>query len=751
MKENDRKATDQESQQLVEDQATQGVADSHMLRRSFLGLTGAAAGAALLHGCAKRETVLIEQSLKRSSTNPGEAAWRRSICQQCSGGCETEVRTIDGRAKKIEGDPTALVNGGGVCALGHSALQELYHPHRFLEPQRTSGSTTILSEPASWDDALVAITSLLEASVGDGEIVFCCSPDPVERVVTQHLASAFEGSVCVVDAAHGAVEREAQRQFFGGEVDLLYPSAEVDFVLAVGASVLDRWGNPVSQAETVAEARAQGAELSVISQRMSLTSAKADLWLPLKGEAWPLLDALAARARSAEASAELASLAAQMDVPLERLERLAEQLATAKNPLVFVGGEGGSVEDVVAGYRLQEAYGALPEAARFEPVLTDGANGSETAEIQTLKELTQAVATGSVKVVVTLGVDLLGAVPMSWGLEESFSQESGSHLIALASASDATTRAADWILPIQTDLERVQVSWNRYGAASGASLSVADPVVAARGATRHPIDVILAMAAAAGRDVGWKDASAVREALVSALGELGGKTARSVVRSSLRGSGRIPVREGALQPVAAVLQADTTAPTTASPPLVAAPERGAPVHLVLFEGVRGERLGWGRPWLAELPDPISSVMWGSWIELDPHTALDVGVETGDLVAVTSGHGSVMTTAFINPAIRPRSAAMPLGGFDPSAPNDGDPRNLLGVQDVAGAPLQHLMVALSKPSDTEVLPAPIFGKGLLAAEQIPAGWKSHDPQPSPSKARQTKALNVIGNREPGETQ
>ena len=74
-----------------------------MRRRTFLGLSGAAAGVALLQGCAKQEAILIEQSLKRSSTNPGEASWRRSICQQCGAGCELSVRVIDGNAKKIEG------------------------------------------------------------------------------------------------------------------------------------------------------------------------------------------------------------------------------------------------------------------------------------------------------------------------------------------------------------------------------------------------------------------------------------------------------------------------------------------------------------------------------------------------------------------------------------------------------------------------------------------------------------------------
>ncbi len=729
----------------------------HMPRRAFLGLTGTAAGVALLQGCAKRETVLIEQSLKRSSTNPGEASWRRSICQQCAGGCEVQVRMIDGRAKKIEGDPTSPVNSGGVCALGHSALQELYHPNRILHPQRTAGSAESTVEASSWEDALAAIGPIFKSAGGTGAIAVCCGPDPVERAMVEHLASALDATVCVVESAHAAVEREAQRRFFGGEVELLQSLADADLILAVGASILDRWGNPVAQALGVAEARARGAQLAVISERMSLTAAKADLWLPVRGGTQPLVDALVALAEGSSGAVDLAVLASQLDVPSERLERLAELLAAAEHPAILVGGEGATVEDVMAGHRLQSAYGVLPRAVRADRLLgnvadprTGPSTGPSTGPLRqlSLKELTARVADGSVRVVITIGVDLLGAVPQSWGLADSLSSNSSSALIALATANDATTRAADWILPMQTDLERVQVSLTRYGQ-EAAALVVADPLVEARGESRHPVDIVLAMIAASGQDAGWEDASAAREAMVAAIGDLGGKTASGVVRSAVRGDGRVPLLGDAL-PTVSALNADgalAVQHAEGDGSLESrGPSTGDRTQLTLFEGVRGERSGWGRPWLAELPDPISSVMWGSWIDLDPHAANELGVSTGDLVTVKSAYGATSTTVFINPATRPGTASMPLGAFDPSVPGDGDPRNLLGPEDVAGAPSQRVMVVVKVAGDSKNKPSPIFGRGLHAAEQIPAGWKGH----GAATAEPGKQLIVIGNGPSGET-
>jgi anaerobic selenocysteine-containing dehydrogenase len=66
------------------------------------------------------------------------------------------------------------------------------------------------------------------------------------------------------------------------------------------------------------------------------------------------------------------------------------------------------------------------------------------------------------------------------------------------------------------------------------------------------------------------------------------------------------------------------------------------------------------PWLQELPDPLTSAMWSSWVEINPETAATLGIGEGDLVEVTSGQGSVRTGAVISPGIAPNVVAMPTG-------------------------------------------------------------------------------------------
>jgi anaerobic selenocysteine-containing dehydrogenase len=75
-------------------------------------------------------------------------------------------------------------------------------------------------------------------------------------------------------------------------------------------------------------------------------------------------------------------------------------------------------------------------------------------------------------------------------------------------------------------------------------------------------------------------------------------------------------------------------------------------------------LGYGAeanlPWLQELPEPMTTVMWGSWVEINPKTAASYSIEDGDLVEVRSASGSVRAPALIYPAIHPDLVAMPHG-------------------------------------------------------------------------------------------
>jgi menaquinone reductase, molybdopterin-binding-like subunit len=66
------------------------------------------------------------------------------------------------------------------------------------------------------------------------------------------------------------------------------------------------------------------------------------------------------------------------------------------------------------------------------------------------------------------------------------------------------------------------------------------------------------------------------------------------------------------------------------------------------------------PWLQEMPDVLTTAMWSSWVELNPQTAEHLKILPGELVEITSQHGSVRAPAVLSPGIAPDLVAMPIG-------------------------------------------------------------------------------------------
>jgi molybdopterin-containing oxidoreductase family iron-sulfur binding subunit len=53
-------------------------------------------------------------------------------------------------------------------------------------------------------------------------------------------------------------------------------------------------------------------------------------------------------------------------------------------------------------------------------------------------------------------------------------------------------------------------------------------------------------------------------------------------------------------------------------------------------------------------------MWGSWVEINPATAVQLGITQGDIVRLESLAGSLEAPVLLYPGLRPDLVAMPIG-------------------------------------------------------------------------------------------
>jgi anaerobic selenocysteine-containing dehydrogenase len=66
------------------------------------------------------------------------------------------------------------------------------------------------------------------------------------------------------------------------------------------------------------------------------------------------------------------------------------------------------------------------------------------------------------------------------------------------------------------------------------------------------------------------------------------------------------------------------------------------------------------PWLQEMPDPMTTARWSTWVELSPETADRLGVHDDDIVRVVSAHGELEAPVVVYPGLRPDVVAIPIG-------------------------------------------------------------------------------------------
>src|SRR4029077_1925579 len=97
---------------------------------------------------------------------PGVPTWYASTCRECAAGCGILVKTREGRAIKIEGNPDSPINAGRLCARGQASLQGLYNPFRVTDPL-AKGADGKLAQ-ITWDDAVARLTAKVKDARGKG-------------------------------------------------------------------------------------------------------------------------------------------------------------------------------------------------------------------------------------------------------------------------------------------------------------------------------------------------------------------------------------------------------------------------------------------------------------------------------------------------------------------------------------------------------------------------------------------------------
>jgi anaerobic selenocysteine-containing dehydrogenase len=609
-----------------------------MDRREFLkgGVFAATAGLAL-DACAPDASQLIPILIPEEPFVPGEQTWTRTTCFECSATCGIEVRRIDGRLVKVEGNPEHPVSRGGLCARGQATPQAMYHPDRIQTPleKQSDGSFAAIG----WEEALDRIAAALG---GDNEIAFLTGAvSGHRREIVLRFLQSFGSTRHLIHDPFGLGNRVVN------DVDI----ETAGYVVSFGAELLESHGSPVRFGRGLASLR-QGrpgrrGKFVMIGPRLSLTAANADEWIPARpgdeleialGVAHVLIREGLHEGSEAEGFDEFRSLVEMLE-PSAEAERIALEMAQHR-PAIAIAGRGAAL--ATAASHLNALLGTHTTAVSAPPFAPWPEISGDAAQST---PLSSALGDSPPGVLFVADTNPVYSLPSSFEAADWLA--SIPVKVSFASILDETSAQCDLVLPESMSFERFEDAVPAGAPVPAASLS--QPLlVRALYDTRSMPDALIEIAKRSGHDgdFPWTSYEAALRAAWSSLGSWSQALARGGWWDES-------------QTAATGLPTSYRFDTSGLVQFDARPRPELELHVypsTPFGDGRSAHL----PFLQELADPITGARWGSVVEIATELAESLGIASGDPVEVSSEFGTIAAPAWITPGIHPNVVAIAAG-------------------------------------------------------------------------------------------
>jgi molybdopterin-containing oxidoreductase family iron-sulfur binding subunit len=698
--------------------------NDNLSRRNFLKTSGLMGAGAILPIGRSRAGVVLKGLIPEERIIPGVSYWLTSTCSECSAGCGVKVRVREGNAVKIEGNEKHPINRDGLCARGQAALQGLYSPARIQSPLKQEGSGNLARK--SWEEIGETLTAKLQELSRDKSkkiaVVTRQVTGGMQAMLEQGIADIPHASCIVHEPLEYAAMTAANKLCFGIEAIPTYDFSKAHTIVSFGADLFETWLSPVSNAYGFSESRKlDGNGVSRLIQfesHLSLTGANADQRYAVPpGSEFLLASAIASimldnwalppteikRWREALKPFSVKRAADVNGISEQTIRQTAERLNKEQPSLAIAGGPGSRGPNATA---LQVVVNLINMLAGNygETISFDRTENAPLGTHAQLSGLMAEMEAGRVAALVVNETNLEFALPQHERLGAAMKQVPLK--IQLASVRDSSTDRFDFVLPMHHWLER----WDLLEARSGL-LSVQQPVIEPWCDSQHPGQVLSDILLA------WGDSEESGDEYQNLLrGKWEQIRARDSSSDSFNSFWRRTLADGGhwsksvsrkarLNPKATEIFAEV-ASTDANP--------GQMVLLPITTTRHGDGRQTGRPWLNELPDPITTIAWDAPMLISPGTAKKWECQSGDIVEIACGKQAIKAPVYIQAGTSDAVAAAPLG-----APSE---ENVEYHFSADAHPLHRLGGKTDKRSgalvwtDTEVTFKRVVGKTPLARAQ-----------------------------------
>ncbi|MEQ9188244.1 MAG: TAT-variant-translocated molybdopterin oxidoreductase [Cryomorphaceae bacterium] len=610
-------------------------------RRDFLKFMGFGITAATLAACETPVVKSLPYVVKPDEVMPGIANHYASTHFDGYDYASILVKTREGRPIHIEGNKLSKTTQGGVSARVNSSILSLYNKRRFSGPLKEGQST----DWSTVDGEIAGMLNSVKNNGGNVRFLSSTMISPSSAALIDQFTTWMESGTSSSDASEdlapastsvkhvmydpvsSAAMIQANKNTHGIEAIPGYRFDKAKVIVSFGADFLVNWINPIGYARDYAKGRNPEGEMSKHYQFetvMSTTGSNADV----RGAIRPSEHAAAVAILGNAVAGMLgktgtinAALASDDNNVEGKLKDAAAKLVAAKGKgIVISDSNDPNVQAVVNGINeLLENFGSTIDFGNA----THLRKGSDTAAASLIAEMNA----GSVDVLFVMDADPAYTMPSAWGFSDAMAKVK--HVVSFAEKPDVTSQGAKYICPVHHFLE----SWNDANPI-GTEISFAQPTINPIYNTRQWQDSILTWMGATDTYYDmlkrhW-DVEATAEDDASVI------FASKWNKSIQDGVGVMAMPEMAIAPS---FNPEAVANASAS---LNKPSEDWEVAFYVKTSI-GIGVNADNPWLQELPDPVTKVVWDQYVTMNPADMASDAFQLNTLMGEQQRAGMVRVT------------------------------------------------------------------------------------------------------------
>jgi molybdopterin-containing oxidoreductase family iron-sulfur binding subunit len=688
-----------------------------MNRRTFLKIAGMGS-ISFAFGCNPPQKNLFSQVQMPDDMVTGKATWYASTCRECPAGCGILAKSREARIVKVEGNPLHPINKGKLCMRGQAALQGMYNPDRL--------KTAMLKKKGQWQslsfskaESILKVRAAEAAQKGQNRVRM------LTETVGHSLMSLFTATLQNLNSQPPIVFepyayeslKTANDKVFGVDGLVSYHMDQADILVSFGADFLETWLSPVEYAWKFKAMHAikKGSKnlFFQISPCQSLTGANADHWLACQpGSESVIALGLVRQALDigkgkflpkpfqefldkATAPYSQDMILERSGIPLALYEKLIIQLMGARQPLVLGTSTGASD---LNGLQTNLAVNLLNLLLDPKLSLIDFTNRHRVelaAKRSEILHFFSSLKNDDVDLLMLNNANPAFTLPPGSGAKQAL-ENSEVFVVYFSNFMDETAEMADLVLPVQMPLE----SWDEYG---GKHLLVSTLQPAMGKMTEAPNlgDVMLY--------AGFEDnppSNSYKDYLIADLSDRQGIADEIQWLKALQEGGKFGP---SIKPAK-----NRKIPRPQNLRDILTQKYEPPKSDLAFAAIPSIRFfdgrGANKPWLCEIPDPLSRIAWQTPIFLNSKTAGAYGINQEDIIELQSEFGKLEAAVYFSELISPGLAVMNIGqghtSYGRYAKDAGvNPLQLLSADfnpESGGASLNLTEITIKKTGQTQKL-------------------------------------------------